>query len=32
MRQIAATPSAPTSFSTKGMSPFVKMQFTSPGI
>ena len=32
MRQIAATPSGPTSFSTRGISPFVKMQLTSPGM
>src|SRR5499427_10158247 len=32
MRQIAATPSGPTSFSTKGMRPLAKMQLTSPGI
>src|SRR5919201_188779 len=30
--RIAATPFSPTSCSTKGMSTFVKMQFTSPGI
>src|SRR5205807_10226852 len=32
VRRIAATPSGPTSFSTKGMRTFVKMQLTSPGI
>src|SRR6266851_5795544 len=32
VRQSAATPSGPTSFSTKGISPFVKRQLRSPGM